>query len=1081
MDYMKSSVLLGENWFVSKGSSLQNGKINKIGSQLEPIHDIYTIKGTDGEVRRVHYAVDEHGLRANIHSNSLGLGTNPKTISIQSEPRRWPSDDFDFGLDEFISMRQTEKTPVFPNFVQMALAKPSILSQDISEGIPHKEVKFSSANANLPASIYSKRLFTKLVPTDPQQFPHTGKTFAEKIPYGTNARNENLNKYRTPSDVSSPNYVPSSKIYPTNNFFESQRIVKPIIQPYSIPILSLDSFPKNGSRNFDTNITEIPNTEIQEDGNTSNPNVPKSALNLEAFPAFGTTTNLSENEEYVVFQNVKKEYSISEPTRDYNQTEYNDAYTKSNSSKPILFIPVSNDSIPIIEIKTQTEPNFSNSLTSKPFGLVPLSTIFDLNSDEGGPYYHYVMNMGKNSGDTVSELIEKYFELGNDNKLLNDTNDNISSNSTDNITENHKDYPGNTENNINTGLKINEHILDSNENKNSPSNSIINASLSFIESENYPRNTSQIASTKSISREVSVQNISKAVNEEIMRIVNDQRVTSPAVTEGKVTGFDNVLNVLPIQQIVIEEVINSTTTNDHSFNHALNSLEENIKKNTDNYAEMRIQPELFNNTSRGIINVETTYSPTLKFPDRNSKTHEANNSKLTDNIFISLPGFTNIAETTPDTMHLEQHSAAILKSQNDERNATLTNATETSSFYVLNSNADSSQVSSSDILDKSEANNSIESNSYPNKSAIRVMAKLNLLSPADEVIAHNGIQTLSLNLKEGRNLNIQMGHPMLELMIPKAKMNDFMMKINNTPVMLRILHPEIVASETIPYIFKFQDGDGSFSDKDTDSNYNSNLSDNLNNILNLLQPNLPKYNKDSTSTSTSKTAEIDHSVVPMANNNEITTTFPTEGLTSDSLDEKSNLNNTSVVQEEYETIARLDADSSVSYPVVQESKIVESASIDRRNSKQFVNLHLFNNSETQNIDKNKAENKSKNKFYSYVANIIHNSGFPEKDRYKSRTKIQPLDFNEFNKLIYKNQNNGVPNGYEIVQNIANKLDTEDFQSQNFEIKDFLTANDLNNAGSVPKQDIRINNIDDLSSSVQYAVIPYEGLEYSNKV
>ncbi|GBO08369.1 hypothetical protein AVEN_69712-1 [Araneus ventricosus] len=88
MDYKKSLVVLDKNWYLFPDNLHQNGNSNNPSPQTEAIHDIYTVKGSVGDIRRVHYALDEHGLRANIYSKVPGYGPNIETNSLELEPRR---------------------------------------------------------------------------------------------------------------------------------------------------------------------------------------------------------------------------------------------------------------------------------------------------------------------------------------------------------------------------------------------------------------------------------------------------------------------------------------------------------------------------------------------------------------------------------------------------------------------------------------------------------------------------------------------------------------------------------------------------------------------------------------------------------------------------------------------------------------------------------------------------------------------------------------------------------------------------------------------------------------------------------
>ncbi|GBN21402.1 hypothetical protein AVEN_257219-1, partial [Araneus ventricosus] len=465
MDYKKSLVVLDKNWYLFPDSLHQNGNSNDSSPQTEAIHDIYTVKGSDGDIRRVHYALDEHGFRANIYSKVPGHGPNIETNSLELVPRRWPSVDFNFNLEKFFSIRPTKQPSSFSNFDKLIFPEESPVPQDIS--IPNRETKFSAAVTYTPLSISSKRIFSKFVPNNLQQISYTGNTFGDKNSYGTNADNESILKYQAPSVVSSHNYARISEIPKTNGFFESQRISKPVIQSYHRPTSSFNNFSYNASTNLTKNLADIPITKTEEDGGISQSEVQKSSLKLEVFPRLQTKTNQPENEEHVEFQYIQTKSPLNEPVFVFNLPKQTDADTETNASKTISFEPVLND-FTSMNMKTQIQPNYKY-LSSTSFGSSPLSTIFDYDSDEGGPHYHYVMNIGKNSGDNVSDLIEKYFKLSNTNGQINEGKKSVFSGSTKNISESVKDTY--TFNNItNDELKHKEQRLDSNENNNITNN-----------------------------------------------------------------------------------------------------------------------------------------------------------------------------------------------------------------------------------------------------------------------------------------------------------------------------------------------------------------------------------------------------------------------------------------------------------------------------------------------------------------------------------------------------------------------------------------------------------------------------------
>ncbi|GBO08368.1 hypothetical protein AVEN_69711-1 [Araneus ventricosus] len=755
-------------------------------------------------------------------------------------------------------MRPTKQTSSFSNFEKLIFPEKSPVPQDIS--IPNRETKFSAAVTNTPLSIYSKRLFSKFVPNNMQQIPYTGKTSGDKNSYGSKADNESILKYQAPSVVSSHNYARISEIPKTNGLFESQRIPKPATQSYHRPTSLFNNFSYSASTNLTKNLTDIPITKTEKDDDISQPEVQKSSLNLEVFPRLQETTNQSENEEHVESQYIQTKSPLNEPVFVFNLPKQTYVDTMTNASKPIPFQPDLND-FTSMKMKTQSQPNYK-SLSSTSFGASPLSTVFDSNSDKGGPYYHYVMNIGKNSGDNVSDLIEKYFKLSNTNEQINEGKKRVFSGSTKNIIESVKDahtfnnitndelklkeqsldsneinnitnnikndelkleeesLNSNENNNItnnikNDELKLKEERLDSNENTNTIPFSAagLNESFDTVDLGNHSGNISQITLQEKISSGNEIHNISEAVNGDIMKIVNDQVLSSPKFTKNNVADVVHELNIMPFHLVEIEEIMDTSYSNDSSLNQVSNVLEEHTREFTDSDSTTGFQSERFDNANRDIISANTTEIPFLKFSDIIPTTHRPNESKELHTLFASVPAFNDSVNTVPEILLSDKLNGTLLNFENEELNGIFKAVPENSSaLNDLISQVKSTKVSSADILLKNYENYSAASNTYyPDKSVINITAKLNLLRPADEVILHNEISPLNSSHKEGRVLNSENSHPVLEMMIPKAEMNDFIMKINNTPVLIRILHPELIESETIPHVFTIQGGDRNYS------------------------------------------------------------------------------------------------------------------------------------------------------------------------------------------------------------------------------------------------------------------------------
>ncbi|KAF8788029.1 hypothetical protein HNY73_009567 [Argiope bruennichi] len=1040
-----------ENWYLFPGSLFQDRNINDQNFETEPIHNIYTVKAADGEIRRVHYAVDEHGLRANIHSNAAGFTPNKETNSIQSEQGRWPSDDFELALEKFISLRQAEQTPVYPRHSEKVFPKPSIPFNNVSKGMQNQVIKFASSNANLPSLISSKRLFTKFIPIYGQQIPSIGKTLRDEISNTNKAEKESMLKYQAPPVVSSSSYAPSSKISVPNGYFESQRIPKPITVPHYQSSSSVDNFLDNGPIDLTKNFTDIPITKTTEYKDISQSEVLKSPSNIKILQTF---SNQAEKEELETFHKTQNKSPLSEVPNNFNQVIFSNVLPQRNENKPEPFM---NNSFSTMAKKTQNQPNFNNTFSSVSFESAPLSTIFDSNNDEGGPHYYYVMNVGNNSGDSVSKLIEKYFKTNNTNEILNEDSDNILSESNQEVTKSGNESHS-LNNIINRELKLSEGALVQNRINSSFafSKDISQGSLDSVDSEQHERK-SEKPSVEEILGENDINNMLKTVDGEIMLTANNQEIMPSSHSNNKIISINDGLGTILPQLVVDEEIINLQYTDNISNNQA-------TQRHNNSDPTIVNLSEILSNTSRNITNSDITDFSNLKLNNRNPRIQEINSYIISDKALASDPVFPESIQSNLNIIGLDEYIGNLPNSQNKEGHAILTNVTENSSFDEMISNAEAAHVSSLDSLSKNEENKLAKPKIYySDKNVTRIMAKLNYLEQSEDVTAHNDIKVLDTNQKEEPNLNLLMTHPLLELMIPKAKMNDFMMKINNTPVIIRILHPEFLTTDTIPQIFRIQDAEGNFSNEVFISNFSLNISGNSSIIFDSSQPNSLEYRNDSTSDLFSKIAEIDslnnaidQKVKSLAAVNENSTNFSSEILNSDLLNE-----NNMPLFHESENIAKMDF--SFADPDTEESRVFEFPSRGQYNTKEPIDINLLENFKTSETNKNETGNSNANKFYAYVANVIHENAFPEKNKYKPKTKFQPIDINEFYKLIYESQPNNVPNGFEIVKNIAKTINAESFMFPKSGLKDFLKAKGMNDVNSVPNKDS-----ENLPSSIQYA-------------
>ncbi|KAF8788024.1 hypothetical protein HNY73_009562 [Argiope bruennichi] len=162
----------------------------------KPFHDIFAVKSLSGETERVHYAVDNHGIRTNIHSNAVKFGPKIDTHSINFGSRftEWPSDNFD----------------------SMFLRVPEANVQNSpTHNIPEKVVPVPSLE--LPPAFVTLRSHQSPIPPQPLNL--------NPVINRLNPENENP-KEKMPSSVIPESILP----FPPPEFgYESQRISKPFL------------------------------------------------------------------------------------------------------------------------------------------------------------------------------------------------------------------------------------------------------------------------------------------------------------------------------------------------------------------------------------------------------------------------------------------------------------------------------------------------------------------------------------------------------------------------------------------------------------------------------------------------------------------------------------------------------------------------------------------------------------------------------------------------------------------------------------------------------------------------------------
>ncbi|GIY61349.1 hypothetical protein CEXT_265251 [Caerostris extrusa] len=103
------------------------------------------LKGPTGETQRVHYAMDNRGLRANIHSNTLQFGPNFDTTSFLQPSNYWTANKLNLDQPTIQSKHEVNPPTNFNNPDKQKLV-PSRFDQFQPSESPNKFLSFEGIN-----------------------------------------------------------------------------------------------------------------------------------------------------------------------------------------------------------------------------------------------------------------------------------------------------------------------------------------------------------------------------------------------------------------------------------------------------------------------------------------------------------------------------------------------------------------------------------------------------------------------------------------------------------------------------------------------------------------------------------------------------------------------------------------------------------------------------------------------------------------------------------------------------------------------------------------------------------------------
>ncbi|KFM73968.1 hypothetical protein X975_09661, partial [Stegodyphus mimosarum] len=357
----------------------------------EPYHEIFAFKGSDGELQRIHYAVDARGVRANIHSNAVYPFQKSPNGPILYNPTSYEWRET-FNTPKQSSSQNIQQTPVVGKVENISVTgndENTEHSEDISNRPTLDSFQLQGSVKTPLLNIIAPALQQKTVKYIPDQFHRELKSLLSALSFKGESGN-------------SVNQEPGILNSKETTASEKRQIQKDIGNNGTQPQITATV--------LDSDVKSISNSSL-----TMNVQELRDVLekNLE-----------SKNSSEQMQPTQKNQGSLVKPSPYIERI------------RPTVLIPYSNGTAFATSIQDVSDPKLilqpEMKKEEKAFPLSytefnshsllksPMSTIFDTSS-ENGQYYHYVMNLGKNI-DKNSLKRAKFYSTGNGLlKILNET------------------------------------------------------------------------------------------------------------------------------------------------------------------------------------------------------------------------------------------------------------------------------------------------------------------------------------------------------------------------------------------------------------------------------------------------------------------------------------------------------------------------------------------------------------------------------------------------------------------------------------------------------------------------------------
>lgn len=809
---------------------------NSVPQQESSFHDIYTLKGEDGDIQRIHYAVDDNGPRANFQSNTVRFQENFV-----------PTNNY-FGARINIRPPDTPNGPQenYPTSHQFKAPEDikSVPGFGAAVGIyGHPEV--------LPSS------FVSLGPSPPQ-------SEIQPIPLSFDEKNtQNLeNRLSTEYETSPIEQAIDSPFILMDQIYDSQRIPKPLSDdmtrtapeyfsfldnvPNSAAAYTplLNNEPKTNNYEYQQKFDSIPldinrfnhskNNEQTLDKKNRKP-FAASPLNSLVAPAFEKSTPvplqilLHEPKSEVSHEVISKQLggNLNFKNGIYPDAHSSDEITPKSSEADLTTILQKNIS-PKLESYFTKEFKLSPSLKSVPSfseSLIhsPMSTVFDT-SNENGKYYHYVMNLGQSSQKNEKGKSE-IFSTGNAlYKLLKEVGMPVQPSISKKGIES---FIGR---NLKKQAKVSgiasEKVKSSKVRTKKVKNSIAKLMLDLQTAGNSIHKLNLTQENPSVNLSIPIKfnkkklNVSGEMLMKISQILNrDKSEKQSSESTSTTFKFESSTPTVATESYTVSP-----------FLEELFDVHEEIIPFTDTYQEITTtttQSSLESNNAEAPLFITVPQNASnLSFASSHSTNIKSNNE--TSQFISTLPNENTITSTLPtqkmSVTEVPTTSKPILPTttsssttSSEEASSPVPTSTSvpTTSFEVIfqttmnkkNINGETGKLSTVSYEKETTTDSSTDSTTLFKTSIspinnigneLPTQRNNDTLNTIVNVEAASSEHSL-VNTHEGnlvKSKDVESEQPMLELMIPSTEMEDFMSKINNMPIFIRVLNPILRESQT---------------------------------------------------------------------------------------------------------------------------------------------------------------------------------------------------------------------------------------------------------------------------------------------